>query len=114
MRRPRIQSLLRFGPEGVAAAGKVLICGLNNISPHCFNRLLALGCEVVPGLTQKSILSGSIVAYVYGLGHGFGAQDPITMRASTAKLGMKPAIIPIKKHQVASIVVSPVRSNTCL
>jgi hypothetical protein len=43
----------------------------------------------------------------------FGAQDPITMRASTAKLGMNPAIIPIKKHQVASIVVCPVRSNTC-
>jgi hypothetical protein len=34
--------------------------------------------------------------------------QPKTMRVITAKQGMNPAIIPIKKHQVASNVVSPV------
>jgi len=52
------------------------------------------------------------------LGYGFGAQDDLvglaggagiltTTRASAAKQGMKPTIVPNMKHQVASIVVCP-------
>jgi hypothetical protein len=36
------------------------------------------------------------------------------MRMSTAKEGINPAIIPSKKHQVASIVVCPVLIEYCL
>jgi len=40
--------------------------------------------------------------------------DPKRTMASTPRLGMNPAIMPIKKHQVASIVCFSGGSNSCL
>src|SRR5262245_49933631 len=75
MRRPRYTSLRRFAREGIAAAGKILICGLNDISPHCLNRLLALGREVVPGF---GLVEGErlVQAVPLGDGHALGSPPP--------------------------------------
>jgi hypothetical protein len=48
------------------------------------------------------------------ISHGGAQTAPITMRMSRAKEGTNPAIIPIIKHQVASIVICPVRIEYCI